>query len=351
MKLIVRACLVLLLMLAPAIGQGQEIASLISYQGFLTDARGKPLEGVVPLTFRLYDAVAAGKELWMEEQKVSVKKGYYQVLLGAGTPLTLAFDQQYFLGVAVAAEGEMTPRLPLSRVPYAFYSQTARTVAAAGVDAAAIQADAVDGSKVADLSLTGADIADGSLAGGKLADDTVTGAKVQNGSLYGADLAVPVVMSGAVAGAVLDARNTQTLATAAGIYVEGYGAGIHARSTTGAAGYFEGDVQVTGDVNGQGALNIVTPAGITLQSNGNQVTISANGSTVTIDPAGKVTIQGSNVDIAATDTLNLSANTVNISSAINTSISSGMNTDISGMNVEMTGGALTTIKGGLIKLN
>ena len=69
----------------------------ISFQGFLTDTSGVPVNGTVSMTYRIYDASTAGNLLWSETQPtVMVDEGRYAVLLGEVTPVsTLAFDMDY----------------------------------------------------------------------------------------------------------------------------------------------------------------------------------------------------------------------------------------------------------------
>src|SRR5207344_2727689 len=45
--------------------------------------------------------------------------GLYSVVLGTNAALTLPFDVQYYLGVTVGADAEMTPRQALTASPYA----------------------------------------------------------------------------------------------------------------------------------------------------------------------------------------------------------------------------------------
>ncbi len=93
---------------------------LVNYQGYLTDSVGAPITGNRSMVFGLYNAASAGSLLWSETQaSVSVSNGIYQVNLGSVTPLNLAFNQQYYLGIAVGGDPEMTPRQPLTSTPYA----------------------------------------------------------------------------------------------------------------------------------------------------------------------------------------------------------------------------------------
>lgn len=92
----------------------------LNYQGYLTDGAGAPITGTKAMVFSLYAVPSGGSPLWSESQgSVAVTNGMYQVTLGLVTPLNLAFDQSYYLGLAVGGEPEMTPRQPLTGTPYA----------------------------------------------------------------------------------------------------------------------------------------------------------------------------------------------------------------------------------------
>jgi len=97
-----------------------EIPRTISYQGILTDAEGNVVpDGNYSLGFRLYDTDVQGDALWFEEHaSVVVEKGLFNVILGSIEPLNLAFDSPYWLGIQVANEAELTPRIQLTAAPY-----------------------------------------------------------------------------------------------------------------------------------------------------------------------------------------------------------------------------------------
>ena len=105
----------------------------MNYQGILKSTAGAPFTGAKKLTFKIYDAASGGNLFWTEIQPtVNVAKGQFNVTLGAGSPavpLALAFDKPYWLGVTVDPETtEMTPRQPLTTVPYAFRAAAADTL-------------------------------------------------------------------------------------------------------------------------------------------------------------------------------------------------------------------------------
>ncbi|MEZ4713777.1 MAG: hypothetical protein R3A44_41700 [Caldilineaceae bacterium] len=100
--------------------------TVVSYQGYLTDSSGNPLEGAVTLKFTLYDAAEGGNNLWSETQSnVPVTQGRFAVELGSQTPLNaeLFEDSSRYLKVSVDQNnnGAFTdlPRQKLTSTPYA----------------------------------------------------------------------------------------------------------------------------------------------------------------------------------------------------------------------------------------
>jgi len=104
---------------------------LVAYQGILGDRAGKPVpDASRNITFRIYDALEGGNELWKETQTVSTQKGLFNVLLGSTTPFgaNVFASSPRYLGVQVEGESEMTPRLPLASVPFALRAADADTL-------------------------------------------------------------------------------------------------------------------------------------------------------------------------------------------------------------------------------
>jgi len=98
---------------------------LLNFQGLLSDAAGDPIEGNTTITFSLYNVASGGTPLWTETQSVaSDDKGLYSVLLGGITALNLDFDIQYYLGITISGESEMTPRFQLASTAYALNAVT-----------------------------------------------------------------------------------------------------------------------------------------------------------------------------------------------------------------------------------
>jgi hypothetical protein len=118
MKLVTLAML-LALVAAVSVGTAA-VPQTMSYQGVLRDASGVPVpDGVYQVTFRIYDVGSGGTALWSEIQTVSVEDGIINAILGTMTALTLPFDTQYWLGISVEGEAELTPRTALAAAPYA----------------------------------------------------------------------------------------------------------------------------------------------------------------------------------------------------------------------------------------
>jgi hypothetical protein len=110
-----------------------KIPNVMSYEGYITDNSEQPLaDGQYNFTFALYTTPEGDTPIWTEEHNsVMVKNGVVQLYLGRGTPpnpLNLAFDRQYFLGVQVGSNPEMTPRLELTSTGYSFRAKIADEV-------------------------------------------------------------------------------------------------------------------------------------------------------------------------------------------------------------------------------
>jgi hypothetical protein len=96
------------------------VPTTMSYEGYLTDSSGTALTGTYSMVFSLYTASSGGSAIWTETQgSVSVSEGYFAVQLGSETAINLDFDQQYYLGINVEGDGEMTPRYTINSTAYA----------------------------------------------------------------------------------------------------------------------------------------------------------------------------------------------------------------------------------------
>ncbi len=126
-----------LVLLAPTREASALTSSTFNFQGrLLSDTGALVPDGSYSIEFKIYDSAAAGASSagvcsldsstddcwWIETQSVTVQNGYFSVQLGssaafgAGVP----WDQELWLTMNVASDGEMTPRFKLTAVPYAF---------------------------------------------------------------------------------------------------------------------------------------------------------------------------------------------------------------------------------------
>lgn len=116
------------------------VPQTITYQGYLKDSAGVPVTGSVPMTFSLYSSTRAGSvAVWKETQSnVAVDRGIYSVALGSATQINLPFDTQYYLGIRIPPDAEMSPRQALTNAPYTFRAKMADGVSMACADGGAL---------------------------------------------------------------------------------------------------------------------------------------------------------------------------------------------------------------------
>jgi hypothetical protein len=117
------------------------VPATMSYQGMLKDNGGQPLyDGDHALIFRIYNVEAGGSALWQESQTLATTGGRFNALLGSVTPLSLAFDAQYWLETVVDGF-QLSPRVKLASSPYAQRAAVADAVAGGTGDITAVYAD------------------------------------------------------------------------------------------------------------------------------------------------------------------------------------------------------------------
>lgn len=100
----------LLAFLAPADGA----QPIIPFSAKLTDTAGRVIDQSQTLTFRLYTQAVGGSPVWSEVQtNVPIAKGILSVNLGVNQDLGTVEGDQFWVGIAVATDAEMVPRLKL----------------------------------------------------------------------------------------------------------------------------------------------------------------------------------------------------------------------------------------------
>ena len=179
----------------------------MNYQGYLKDAKGDPVTGAPEITFIIYDAPGEAKPLWSEtHREVVVTRGQFNVVLGQSEylpqPLGLPFDRQYWLGIRVDGDPEMTPRQPLTTSPYAFRATIADSVPGLSITTGGLADGAVIDAKIsgtisaAKLDLTGVVKKTGDSMSGPLAvtgtiESTSGGIKFPDGTLQSTAYQIP----------------------------------------------------------------------------------------------------------------------------------------------------------------
>ncbi len=100
-------------------GAHAAVPKLLTYQGILKDNSGNYLTGTYSMIFKIYTVSSGGSAAWTETQSsVSVSSGKFSVQLGSVTALNLDFNSDYWLGITVGADAEMTPRVQLTSAGY-----------------------------------------------------------------------------------------------------------------------------------------------------------------------------------------------------------------------------------------
>jgi|GEM_PF-889411 len=141
--LVARFALVLLIILgsfwvSAGVHATSGINKEISYAGVLKSAAGIIVaDGSYDMVFNIYDTdetvLWTGQYTALNGNPVRVKGGNFEVLLGSGTGNDIAVDftqDEYYLGLTIGTDSEMTPRQKFGSAPYAF------------------NADAVDGTSI-----------------------------------------------------------------------------------------------------------------------------------------------------------------------------------------------------------
>ncbi len=109
------------------------VPPLVNFSGILTGVDGKPLTGVVGVTFLLYKDLQGGAPLWLETQNVQTDEtGHYTAMLGStsseGLPAEIfAAGEARWLAVQVDGQPEQ-PRILLVSAPYALKAGDAETL-------------------------------------------------------------------------------------------------------------------------------------------------------------------------------------------------------------------------------
>jgi hypothetical protein len=147
-----RSSLLIAFLLAVPLLAAAQIPRIISYQGVLTDSLGNPkADGTYTFTFRLYQVPAQGTEIWSEQKTLLLSRGLFHTNLGDQVVLgpSITFAQAYWLGVQVASEPEMSPRILMAAAGYSLASARSDSARVATTAGSALYAARSDSARVA----------------------------------------------------------------------------------------------------------------------------------------------------------------------------------------------------------
>jgi hypothetical protein len=125
------------------------VPPLVNYSGVLTDLEGRPMSGLVGVTFLLYKDSEGGAPLWLETQNVHAdKSGHYTATLGSTSnqgipPEIFVAGQAHWLGVQVSGQAEQ-PRVLLVTVPFAMKAEDAESLGGKPASAYALATPALN---------------------------------------------------------------------------------------------------------------------------------------------------------------------------------------------------------------
>lgn len=99
----------------------------MNFQGKVVNKDGTNVtDGSYTFTFKIYSVATEGSAIWTETKSVTVTNGIFQTYLGDTTALPGSVDfnsNSLYLGVEFNSDGEMSPRMRLTAVPYAINAE------------------------------------------------------------------------------------------------------------------------------------------------------------------------------------------------------------------------------------
>jgi hypothetical protein len=257
---------------------------LIRFSGVAKDETGKPMPGVLGITFAFYKDEQAGAPLWIETQNIQADAaGHYSALLGSatadGVPLSLFISTEaHWISMQISGQPE-SARVLLLSVPYALKAADAETLGglpasafvqtnpaeAPGSATTAKPANANSNANPAAAAVTGSGTAD-------YIPLWTSASKLGNSILYqtGGNVGVATKTPGAkldTVGTAIGVRGTSSGATGTGVFgratnTKGVNFGVQgqtASTAAGSAGVSGNDTATTGQVYGVfGSTNSTT---------------------------------------------------------------------------------------------
>lgn len=148
-----------------------QVPALVGYQGRLLTASGAPVNGVVQITFAIFDSPAGGAEYWRETQQLGLSEGYYSTLLGApndgGVTSGIFSSPDRYLEVSVNGT-TLTPRQRIGSVPYALVAATAQSLAGGAVSSTSVNTTTINTNTLVSSTINASSISAGQIDAGQL---------------------------------------------------------------------------------------------------------------------------------------------------------------------------------------
>ena len=113
----VSLCTLLVLTIATAAHAQPGYPRTMSFNGFLTNPSGSPINASKTINFSIWTAAVGGTNKWNETHVLDVDQGSFSVVLGNTTPMQ-SFAQTLYMQLVVDGE-TLAPRTPLTAVPHA----------------------------------------------------------------------------------------------------------------------------------------------------------------------------------------------------------------------------------------
>ncbi|KPA11983.1 conserved hypothetical protein, secreted, partial [Candidatus Magnetomorum sp. HK-1] len=199
-----------------------EIPKTIHFQGILTDADTKAINGFYDMEFTLWlTDQPEGTSVWQEiHENVILHAGVYSVNLGTYTdpPIykQVDFSKSYYIGIRIRSHGttEWSEYMKndegsfqaLVSVPVAFYAYHAQDVSDDIITSTKISDNAVTDSKIAENAVTTSKILDNAVTDSKIAENAVTTSKILDNAVTGEKIADNTISGDKLADKIISAN-------------------------------------------------------------------------------------------------------------------------------------------------